>query len=458
MTINSHPSSFRDPEGKVFIYNNNLYRGLSPDYCDDYDYFISSGLYDELKTKGLIVSHEETSIEDEEIQRDFAKVLKPKKVSFVSYPYEWTFDQMKSAALATLKIMKISLKKGMILKDASAYNILFDGPNPVFIDTSSFKRYEEGSLWTSYYQFCRHFLAPLVFMSYHKEHFGAFLKQDLDGMSLSLVSRSLPATSWLSPSVLGHIHLHSKVESSKKTSEEEQSKANLPKAKLVNLVNQLIDFIQGLEYSKTETTWSDYYEDIQGSYDNEKEKYESVTKLLEGKTWDVAADFGANTGKYSELLSRYCNHVIALEQDILCAERMQKHFKKNRFNNITPIVMNLSNPSPAIGWALQERPSLFERSNFDLGIALAVIHHLIINTNLNMDNLSLLFSNTCKELIIEYVDVLDPRSQKMIKSQEKGFINYNIEEFEEAFKKNFDIKEKIKVNNFRTLYFMRRKS
>jgi hypothetical protein len=80
-------------------------------------------------------------------------------------PYEWSFSQLKHAALLTLAIQEQALQFNLSLKDSSAYNIQFVGVRPVLMDTLSFEPYVEGRPWVAYRQFCQHFLAPLAVMS-----------------------------------------------------------------------------------------------------------------------------------------------------------------------------------------------------------------------------------------------------------------------------------------------------
>lgn len=98
---------------------------------------------------GLLVPHEEEGADSAEEGRAY-KILKPRSIPFISYPYEWCFSQLRAAALTTLQIQKEALRFGMTLKDGSAYNVQFIGAQPVFIDTLSFEKYREGSPWVAY--------------------------------------------------------------------------------------------------------------------------------------------------------------------------------------------------------------------------------------------------------------------------------------------------------------------
>ena len=151
-----HPASFRDPSGFVFKKNNEIFRKINPIYFRQYDRFMKSGLYEELSHKKLIIDHNEDYRNDKEI------IIKPRHIDFISYPCEWSFEQLRDAALLTLNIQKIALKYDFLLKDATAYNVTFHNGRPCFIDTLSFDFYKNGAPWNAYGQFISHFLSPLL--------------------------------------------------------------------------------------------------------------------------------------------------------------------------------------------------------------------------------------------------------------------------------------------------------
>ena len=163
MQIN--PSSYRDNSGFVFKQNDTVYRYIHPSYEPHYLRLMNSGLYDELVQTKKLISHQEIT-DTTECSFTDGKVLLPQQISFISYPYEWSFDMWKDAALLTLQIAMTSLKKEMILKDATPFNVQFINSKPVFIDTLSFENYEAGKPWIAYHQFSECFLAPLLLMHY----------------------------------------------------------------------------------------------------------------------------------------------------------------------------------------------------------------------------------------------------------------------------------------------------
>ena len=206
-----HPGSFRDPAGFIFTHAGQLYRQVNQAGQADYDALMQSGLYDLLRSKGLLIGHEEVIGEDHiGPSAGRYKLLRPEKVPFISYPYEWSFSQLQDAALATLRIQKLALGKGLVLKDSSAYNIQFLAGRPVLIDTLSFTKYSEGQPWQAYKQFCQHFLAPLALAAKLDASLIKLLATHIDGIPLPLAAKLLPHRSMLSPGLLMHIGLHSR--------------------------------------------------------------------------------------------------------------------------------------------------------------------------------------------------------------------------------------------------------
>jgi hypothetical protein len=202
-------SSFRDPCGFLLYYEGMLYREVLSKCADDYQALMTSRLYDSLVEREMLIPHRE--IEPPfDVGPDHFKTIKPFEIDFISYPFEWCFSQFKDAALLTLKIMMDSIDHGMILKDASAYNVQFHHGKPIFIDTLSFAQYEEGTIWPAYRQFCQHFLAPLALMSKCDERLSSLMVNNIDGIPLDLVSSLLPLGTWLNFSLFIHIHMHAK--------------------------------------------------------------------------------------------------------------------------------------------------------------------------------------------------------------------------------------------------------
>ncbi|HEY4490836.1 MAG TPA: SAM-dependent methyltransferase, partial [Acidobacteriota bacterium] len=292
------PGSFRDPSGFIFVEDGEIYRQVNLVYKEHYDHLMHSGLYDKLTGARLMVSHEE--MDQVPARTDAAyKIIKPQRVSFLSYPYEWSFSQLKDAALTTMEILKIALQHDMILKDSSAFNIQFVNGKPIFIDTLSFERYREGEPWVAYRQFCQNFLAPLALMSCKDIRLNQLFRIYIDGIPLDLASELLPFRSLLRFSLLTHIHLHSK--SQKRYAERPITRGTrkVGKFSLMGILDSLESAIRALQWDPPRSQWSHYYENTNYSEEGLANKKRLVSEFLSEinptKLWDL----GANTGLFS---------------------------------------------------------------------------------------------------------------------------------------------------------------
>ena len=258
--ITNELSSFRDPSGFLFWRDGILLRQINRCYQADYDHLVQSGLCQELQARSLLVGHHE--VDDAPARGDVAwKVIRPERVGFISYPYEWCFSQLKDAALLTLQLQKTAMQFGMTLKDASAYNVQFVGGRPVFIDTLSFERRKSGEPWVAYRQFCQHFLAPLLLMAKVDVRLGLLSRVHIDGVPLDLASRLLPKRSWVAPSTLMHVHLHARAQA--KYSDAGRGgnvrQASVSDTGLKGIIDSLESCIAALQWRPDGTEWGDYY-------------------------------------------------------------------------------------------------------------------------------------------------------------------------------------------------------
>jgi ribosomal protein L11 methylase PrmA len=457
MSFNIEKSSFRDPSGFLFWKDNSIYRNIDLSYKRDYDFFINSGLYEELVQNELLVSHEE--VESFSLNNSY-KVIKPKKIPFISYPYEWSFSQLKDAALLTLNIQLKALEFGMTLKDCSVYNVQFLNGKPIFIDTLSFEIYNDGQLWAGYKQFCQHFLAPLFLMSKVDIRLNQLLKNFIDGIPLGLTSKLLPKSSYLNFSALMNIHLHAKSQKHYEDKKVDLKKYNkkLSKQSFLILLDNLQSAIKKLKWKSGGTEWADYYSGDSYSQVGFEDKKNLILKYLDFINPKTVWDLGANDGFFSRLASKKGAFVLSSDIDVSCVENNYLNVKKHKEKNIFPIFLDLTNPSPDIGWNNNERLSLKKRGKPDVIFALALVHHLAISNNLPFSYIAEYFASISQNLIIEFVPKQDKKVQTLLATRKDIFINYNQENFELEFSKFFDIQEKKKINDsLRTLYYMAKK-
>ena len=457
--MNKHKSSYRDPSGFIFTKDNIIFRAINNIYKENYIYFMESGLYKELCSKNYIIPHEETEelnniISDENI----FKIIKPKKIPFITYPYEWCFSQLKYAAILTLKIQKIALKYNMILKDASAYNIQFLDGKPIFIDTLSFEMYNGDSTWIAFNQFTKHFIVPLILMSYKDIRLNQLLISNIDGIPVDLANNILPISSKLNPFVFMNIKMQTKFQKKYENKDQnvvENKDINNNKDKLINLNIYLQDNLNKLKLKLKNTEWGEYYsatnyDDI--SFQHKKTIVEDFINISNPTSlWD----FGANNGLFTRIASNKNINSLAFDIDPLACEFNYNQIKENNEKNILPVLFDLTNPSPSIGWANEERDSISYRDKPDIIMALALIHHLAISNNLNFDKIANYFSSLSKKLIIEFVPKEYSQVQKLLLTRKDIYEEYNIEHFETSFSKYYKIINKKNINNSkRTIYLM----
>ena len=462
MTDDTLGASFRDPSGFVFEREGVLYRQVNRNYAADYDRLRSSGLYDALVERRLLIGHDEVSVAPTG-RGDPYRIIQPRRVPFVSYPYEWCFGELKDAALATLEIQRIALDFGMTLKDASAYNIQFDQGRPVFIDTLSFEVYREGMPWVAYRQFCQHFLAPLALIAFRDVGFGQFARVELDGVPLALARSLLPARAWLRIQLFLHIWLHAGFQRRFEGAASEDAKAPkqrpLSRKNLGNLLAGLQSACASLDWKPEGTEWADYYEGDSYTDEGDQDKAAVIAGHLDrirpAEVWDL----GANTGRFSRIASERGIYTVSFDVDPACVERNYRAARRSKETQLLPLVMDLVNPSPALGWAHEERCSLAERSSADLLMALALIHHIAISNNVPLTRIASYFARLAQHLIIEFVPKSDPKVKILLATRGDIFPAYTQEGFEEAFSNAFEIVDVHPVKGSeRTIYLMRRRT
>jgi len=449
-----HPGSFRDPSGFLFRRDGVLYRQVNAVYREHYDAFIGGGLYKTLTDAGLMVRHEEVDVPPAEPATAY-RIIRPEPVPFISYPYEWCFGELKDAALATLRIQKMALERGLTLKDASAYNIQFLGGRPVLIDTLSFEKLRMKP-WVAYRQFCQHFLAPLLLMARRDHRLGQLSRVFLDGVPLDLASRLLPPSTRLRPGIAMHIHLHAASQKHYATRAVELKERRVSLVSLKGLADSLERLVLRTEFRLTRTEWGNYYKGTNYSDASFEDKKRIVAEFLELVKPRTVWDLGANTGVFSRLASDRGIPTVAFDIDPVAVELNYRQVVKGKEADILPLVLDLANPSPAIGWANAERDSWLARGPVDAVLALALVHHLAISNNLPFAMVARTLRRTCDRLIIEFVPKSDSQVRRLLETREDVFPGYTQKEFEEEFGRDFVIERSVPVKGSeRTIYLMK---
>lgn len=447
-----HPSSYRDPSGFLFWHEGILYRQVNRSFGKAFDQFHSGGLSQHLVGKGLLTPY---TIVDRNLtgSGDWHQTLQPEHIPFISYPFEWCFDMLKDAALVTLAAAKEAIQYNMHLKDASAFNLQWHNGQMQFIDTLSFEPYNEKQPWIAYRQFCEQFFAPLALMHYLKEPLQPLQLSYPDGIPLRLASKLLPARSRWNLHVYLHLHLQAKLAA--RTATKTGKQPIFSKSKMLQLLKSFEQAIGSFALDRPSGVWSAYYEEAHQREDYVQQKKSIIAEWIEKLVVKSALDAGANEGEFSLLLATKGIRTISADFDHFSINNLYKKTRQQNIHNLHPLVLDLSNPSPAIGVNNEERASFIQRAQTDLVLALALIHHLAIGKNIDFDKIAKLFSSLGKTLLIEFVPKEDDKIKLMLQHKPDVYAWYTKENFVKHFAAYFKtIAEKEIGNSGRTLFLM----
>lgn len=456
------PGSYRDPAGFVFRRHGVVYRQVQSSFAAEWDHFLASGLHDRLTRARVLIPHEVAALELAPEPGAHA-VIRPEPLELVSYPYEWSFSALKDAALLTLRAQRMAMAEGMTLRDASAFNVQFLRGRPVLIDSLSFERLEPDRPWAPYRQFCEHFLAPLALMARVDIRLGRLLRDHLEGIPLDLAAKLLPRRSRFSLGLGPHVHLHARAQrrhADDNAASTGAGGARMSAKRMATLIESLEQTVEGLAWEPTGTAWADYAD--RTSYDDAatQAKAAVVQSALERIGGQRAWDLGANTGRYSRIAAAAGYRVVALDLDPAAVERGYLAIRAEGGEGIAPLLADLTDPSPPLGWGSTERRGLLERiaADADVILALALIHHLALGANVPLPMIASLFARLAPHAIVEFVPRQDPMAQRLLAARRDVFSAYSIEGFRRAFDPWFEIVgERPITGTVRTIFELRRR-
>jgi ribosomal protein L11 methylase PrmA len=437
------PGSFRDPHSAVVIEGGFAYRFFRGPAAADVAAARSSGLFDRLVAEGAILDYE--SVPEAERPAQWldlpgdAVVLRQPKLAFISYPYEWPFGILKRAALFHLGVLKTALGAGLILKDASAYNVQFDGMRPVFIDLGSFARYEPGTPWRGYAQFCAMFLNPLLLHAAVGIPFQPWLRSSLEGIAATELERLLPLRTKLRPAIFTNVVLQSQLQR-RFGGLDPDDLAIRPRVELPAMLRQverLRGLIDGLRAPTSASTWSSYEDNTSYSVAAHAKKSAFVDRVVAELDPEVAWDLGCNRGEYALLAAKHARTVVAIDGDPNVMEMLVNRLPADA--RVLPLVMDLRNPSPEQGWAERERRGLRERGKADVVLALALVHHLRFGANVPLGSFAAWLAGIARAGVVEFIPRSDPMVRRLLAWREDVFEDYDQETFEAELRRHFVI-------------------
>ncbi|RJR19823.1 MAG: SAM-dependent methyltransferase [Desulfobacteraceae bacterium] len=460
--MNAEKGSFRDPFGRVFRKDGKVYRSVFSPGARAFETARNAGIFDKLIGAGLLIPHEEIQ-NFESAPPGTVYSLRHPELPMVSYPWEWSFSMLKDAALLHLEIMEFLLPLGFWLRDASAFNVQFDGNRLRLIDTLSIGMRVPNSPWIAYGQFCSHFLAPLSLAAYCDIRTLSLWRNYIDGYPLDLAASLLPSTRKYRLGLFMHIVLHSKFQVMADRKEDiskdpSKQKTAVSDKGLLGVVRSLRRTIEKINWKSVSRIWSDYDSIRTYSDDDLQKKRRFIDDCVSRLTPKIVWDLGANRGEFSHLASKDGSFVVSIDGDPACTEHSYKVFVGDKRLPILPLTMDLANPSPGLGWDCSERLGLRDRGPADLVLALALIHHLVLSACIPMPLIASWLGSLGKYLVIEFVPPTDVMVKRLLAGRNGEHLSYDNDSFKSSFSILFDFLDEVKLNNQRVLFFCKNKN
>jgi len=454
--------SYRDPSGRVFVLGDRVLRSVMPRAAADFEFVRSTGVLERLIAEGSAIA--EQQVEPSGLPRgldDARYVLQHPKLPFVSYPYEWCFTALKRAALLHLDIQIRCLEQDVTLSDASAYNIQFLGPKPIFIDSLSFRRYHEGEFWLGHKQFCEQFLNPLLLRALLGVPHNAWYRGGLEGIPTAELSRLLPLRRKLSWNVLANVVMPASFQrtATEGADTDIPKTSRLPRATMQSMLERLRKWISALEPAdRGKTVWGDYAGHTSYVADETERKRALIAEFAASVRPPMIWDIGCNTGDYAKsALESGAAYAVGFDFDQRALDAAFARAESEGLNFL-PLFLDLANPTPSQGWAERERRGLIDRASADAILGLALVHHLAIGRNIPLEEVVAWLVGLAPNGIIEFVPKADPMVQRLLRLREDIFDDYTEEVFVKHLRARAEIVRVVEVSatGRRLFWFARR--
>ena len=455
------PGSFRDPLSRVYVTPRGVLRGLSPEALADFDAVAATGFFGAALERGDIVATEVLA-EPADLPDRWSAVLRHARIPVLSYPYEWPFEMLRDAARLQLDLAREALAEGMITKDASSYNVQFTGTKPVFIDVGSFERVRQGEPWAGYRQFCELYLNPLYIQALRDVPFGPLLRSSVHGISPSTAAAIIGSAGRFQKGVFTHVKLHARAERRYADADKERDVRSELKAagfgpKLIDAqLRNLRRAVDELAWSAQDSTWSGYSDRSHYTERDLAAKESFVVAAVAGRgNPGLVLDLGANDGRFSRVAVKAgARYVVAVDSDHVVIDRLYRELRKDDERRILPLVLDLSDPSPGIGWRSRERAAFVDRVRPDQTLCLAVVHHLALTNNVPLDEIVDFLADFGASLVVEFPHRNDEMATRLLARKRSGlFDSYDVPNWERALARRFEVRgTTVLPSGTRTLY------
>ena len=464
-TVAADPGSFKDPAGRVYRAGRRVLRGLDESAAAIVADLLRSPFYQRLVAAGDVVGSSWPDPADSARATVLADgwrcVIEHEPVPFITWPYEWPFSMLQDAALLQLRVLAASVERGWVLKDATPFNIQVSlatgAPRPVFIDVPSFTP-RNGAYWHGHRQFSATFLAPLLLMAHLGVPYAPLLKSAPEGVPPEQAIKYFRGLRRFRRGVPAHIWFPARAERALRRPAKTSDAGVRPPIRkqsqhmLLALLDSLTRLVRGLSCGKPRSTWAGYaHSHSYDSSDLERKKAfvrRHAAALRPALTWDL----GANTGVFSRVAARYSGAVVAADADHDAVEALYRSLRDHETapaaedgecRNIIPVVVDVANPSPGVGWAGSERAAFDARTKPGLVLCLALIHHLRVAANVPLPMALDWLRSLGAPVVIEFVGREDEMFQALIANKRERYEDYSAASFQAHLSRRFHVRDRL---------------
>jgi SAM-dependent methyltransferase len=482
-TAESRPliRSFRDPAGSVILDRGRVLRTVRPDYAGGLEAFLATPSARAAMQAGSLARTVRISSADapgltlDSSALDSGVLYEHERIPFASYPQEWPAEMLAEAASLTLELLSAAIPEGFGLKDATPYNVLFRGPHPVFVDVLSFEpRDPRDATWMAYAQFVRTFLLPLLAHAQFGFPPGAIFANQRDGLEPETLYRWAGWHARLTPPFLGLVTLPHWMRAQADAESYQARRAPSPEQARFILDHLMASCGRQLgkltprrispksaSPSTSPSTWSGYTEH-KSLYTREQQSAKDafVREALQYAQPRTALDVGANEGRFSFMAARSGASVVAIDSDPAVVGTLWREARLQN-HDVLPLVVDLTRPTPAMGWRNQECASFLERARgrFDMVMMLAVVHHMLVTERVPLDDILALAAELTRDFaLIEFVAPEDPMFARIVRGRGALYSHLTFESFEAAAAAHFTLVKSFRIDGLhRCLYLFQRR-
>lgn len=442
--IRLDPGSFRDPSNRVFVGEETVIRALDDEGAAALAMMEDLPFFGEAQRTGRLITGDRVDRPAGLVDPLWTAFVAHPRLAVWSYPYEWCFSMLRSAALLQLDLLRAALADDATCKDATPYNVQFVGSQPVFIDYGSFEPYRPGDPWYGYLQFCQLYLYPLLFQAYADLPFQPLLVADVDGITPALAAKVLGPLRLWRKGMMVHVALHAQAQQ-RFAKREQDVKSDLrrsgfSKRMIEANVAGLTKLVEALRWRRSESEWSSYVERPHYTSGELAAKEAFVVDTAARRRWDVVWDVGCNDGRFSRLVAGQADQVVAFDSDHLVVDLLFRSLAAEGPANILPLVVDLAKPPPGLGWRGRERRGFLERNQPQLVLFLAVIHHLAITANVPLGEILDLLRSLDAVVVLEFPSEDDPMVRSLMRNKRAGVHDaYRLATFEQLLEPAFEV-------------------